>query len=53
MDHGAESFPSERIGGTPGLLDQEPTPARVAGGTSVRPTIIDSNPDEVNSVNST
>lgn len=47
MDHGAENSPSERIGGIPDHLDQGPTWAQAAEGTSVRPTIIDTNPNKL------
>lgn len=47
MDHGAENSPSERIGVTPGLLDQDPTRVQAAAGKSARPTIIDTNPNEL------
>lgn len=47
MGHGAESFPSERIEGILDHLDQGPTRVQAAGGTSARPTIIDTNPDQL------
>lgn len=47
MDHGAENSPSERIEGIPDHLDQGPTRGQAAGGTSVRPTIIDTNPNQL------
>lgn len=47
MDHGAECSPSERVGGTPDLLNQDQRRAQAAGATSARPTIIDTNPNEL------